>query len=220
MPCLGIYPWYSSYENSPSRCYLQFFSAFAPSSCPLYGSLYYLGLQSGRGECTLRWAIPRTWPWFWVLSIFDKLCSAWWISARPRSPSSSPSSFFIYNLTSRSQFNSTATNTTRRSSNETDESLIRTVILGCLGREITAAVSLVNCVASVVDYEGCSPEDTEVMVVVGTLLVVAKITRVQQASEGLVNKSCMCELLGFDTIHVVLYCSILIWFYVILFSVM
>ena len=94
--------------------------------------------------------------------------------------------------------------------NETDESLFRTVILGCLGREITAAVSLVNCVAFVVDYEGCSPEDTEVMVVVGTLLVVAKITWVQQASEGLVNKSCMCELLGFDTICVVLYCSILI----------
>jgi hypothetical protein len=61
-------------------------------------------------------------------------------------------------------------------------------------------VSLVNCVASVVDYEVCSPEDTEVMVVVGTLLVVAKITQVQQASESL----------GFDTIRVVLYCSILI----------
>ena len=57
---------------------------------------------------------------FESLSIFDKFCSAWWISARPRSPSSSPSSFFFYNLTSRSQFNSTATNTTRRSSNETE----------------------------------------------------------------------------------------------------
>jgi hypothetical protein len=71
-------------------------------------------------------------------------------------------------------------------------------------------VSMVNCVASVVDYEVCSPEDTEVMVVVGMLLLVAKITWVQQASESSVNKSCMCELLGFDTIRVVLYCSRLI----------
>jgi hypothetical protein len=69
---------------------------------------------------------------------------------------------------------------------------------------------MVNCVASVVDYEVCSPEDTEVMVVVGMLLLVAKITWVQQASESSVNKSCMCELLGFDTIRVVLYCSRLI----------
>jgi hypothetical protein len=122
---------------------------------------------------------------FESLSIFDKSCSAWWISARLRSPSSSPSSFFIYNLTSRSQFNSTATNTTRRPSNETDESLFRTVILGCLGREITVVVSLVNCVASVVYYEVCSPEDTEVMVVVGTLLLVAKITQVQPGWESL-----------------------------------
>ncbi|KAI0273189.1 hypothetical protein BGY98DRAFT_936350 [Russula aff. rugulosa BPL654] len=110
--------------------------------------------------------LPWVTVWTWRVYFAMGNSTAWWISARLRSPSSSPSSFFIYNLTSRSQFNSTATNTTRRSSNETDESLFRTVILGCLGREITVAVSLVNCVASVVDYEVCSPEDTEVMVVV------------------------------------------------------
>jgi hypothetical protein len=60
-------------------------------------------------------------------------------------------------------------------------------MLGCLGREVTAAVSVVDCVASVVDYEGRSLEDAEVMDVVGTLLGVAssririciRITRVR-----------------------------------------
>jgi hypothetical protein len=56
-----------------------------------------------------------------LLSPFDEFCSASWISARPRPSSSSSTSSFFYNLTSRSQFNSTATNTTlRRSSNDTD----------------------------------------------------------------------------------------------------
>ena len=48
-----------------------------------------------------------------LLSIFDEFRSARWIGARPSS-SSSPSSFFFYNLTSRSQSNLTATNTTLR----------------------------------------------------------------------------------------------------------
>jgi hypothetical protein len=46
-------------------------------------------------------------------------------------------------------------------------------MLGCLGREGTAAVSAVDCVASVADYEARHMEDEEVMDVVGTLLVVA-----------------------------------------------
>jgi hypothetical protein len=46
-------------------------------------------------------------------------------------------------------------------------------MLGCLGREVTAAVSVVDCVACVVDYEARSMEDAEVMDVVGTLLAVA-----------------------------------------------
>jgi hypothetical protein len=48
-------------------------------------------------------------------------------------------------------------------------------MLGCLGREVTAAaVSVVDCVASVADYEARpTEEDAEVMDVVVTLLVVA-----------------------------------------------
>ena len=60
-------------------------------------------------------------------------------------------------------------------------------MLGCLGREVTAAVSVVDYVASVVDYEARSMEDVEVMDVAGTLLAVAtsrtriciRITRVR-----------------------------------------
>ena len=60
-------------------------------------------------------------------------------------------------------------------------------MLGCLGREATVAVSVVDCVASVVDYEARPMEDTEVMDVVGMLLAVAtsrtriciRITRVR-----------------------------------------
>ena len=43
-------------------------------------------------------------------------------------------------------------------------------MLGCLGREVTATVvSLVDCVASVVDYETHPMEDAEVMYVEGTV---------------------------------------------------
>ena len=60
-------------------------------------------------------------------------------------------------------------------------------MLGCLGREATEVVSVVDCVAPVVDYEAPPMEDAEVMGVVGTLLAVAtsrtriciRITRVQ-----------------------------------------
>ena len=60
-------------------------------------------------------------------------------------------------------------------------------MLGCLDREVTAAVSVVDCAVSVVDYEVHPMEDVVVMDVVGTLLVVAtsrtriciRITRVQ-----------------------------------------
>jgi hypothetical protein len=66
-------------------------------------------------------------------------------------------------------------------------------MLDCLGREVTGAASVVDCVASVVDYEARPMEDAEVMdvvvvaVVVGMLLAVAtsrtriciRITRVR-----------------------------------------
>lgn len=60
-------------------------------------------------------------------------------------------------------------------------------MLGCLDREDTAAVSVVDCVASVVDYEARPMEDAVVMDVVGTLQAAAisrtriciRITRVR-----------------------------------------
>ena len=87
---------------------------------------------------------------FESLLIFDKLCSAWWISARPRSPSSSPSSFFFYNLTSRSQFNSTATNTTRRSSNETDASTWSALLTPPLLRSVSADIFTGQIIATLI----------------------------------------------------------------------
>ena len=87
---------------------------------------------------------------FESLSIFDKICSAWWISARPRSPSSSPSSFFFYNLTSRSQFNSTATNTTRRSSNETEASAWNALLAPPLLRSVSADIFTGQIIATLI----------------------------------------------------------------------
>ena len=60
-------------------------------------------------------------------------------------------------------------------------------MLGCLGREVTAVLSVVGCVAPVVDYGARPTEDAELMDVVDTLLVVAtsrtriciRITRVR-----------------------------------------
>jgi hypothetical protein len=87
---------------------------------------------------------------FESLSISDKLCSAWWISARPRSPSSSPSSFFFYNLTSRSQFNSTATDTTRRSSNGTEASAWSALLAPPLLRSVSADIFTGQIIATLI----------------------------------------------------------------------
>jgi hypothetical protein len=87
---------------------------------------------------------------FESVSIFDKVCSAWWISARPRSPSSSPSSFFFYNLTSRSQFNSTATNTTRPSSNETEASTWSALLAPPLLRSVSADIFTGQIIATLI----------------------------------------------------------------------
>ena len=46
-------------------------------------------------------------------------------------------------------------------------------MLDCLGREVTVAVTVVGCVASVVDCEARSMEDAELMDVVVTLLALA-----------------------------------------------
>lgn len=87
---------------------------------------------------------------FLIPSIFDKLCSAWWISARPRSPSSSPSSFFFYNLTSRSQFNLTTANTTRRSSNETEASAWSSLLAPPLLRSVSADIFTGQIIATLI----------------------------------------------------------------------
>lgn len=84
------------------------------------------------------------------LSNFDEIRSAWWISARPRSPSSSPSSFFFYNLTSRSQFNSTATNTTRRSSNDTDAPTWSGLLAHPLLRSVSADIFTGQIIATLI----------------------------------------------------------------------
>ena len=84
------------------------------------------------------------------LSIFDEISSAWWISARPRSPSSSPSSFFFYNLTSRAQFNSTATNTTRLSFNDTDTSTWSGLLAHPLLRSVSADIFTGQIIATLI----------------------------------------------------------------------
>ena len=88
---------------------------------------------------------------FESLSHFDDFCSAWWISARPRSSSSSSSSFFFYNLTSRSQFNSTATNTTLlRSSNDTDASALNALFAHPLLRSVSADIFTGQIIATLI----------------------------------------------------------------------
>lgn len=56
--------------------------------------------------------LPWVTVWTWRMYFAMGNSTAWWISARPRSPSSSSSSFFSYNLTIRSQANASATNAT------------------------------------------------------------------------------------------------------------
>ncbi|KAH9987162.1 hypothetical protein BJV74DRAFT_885714 [Russula compacta] len=77
--------------------------------------------------------------------------TAWWISARPRSSSSLSSSFFFYNLTSRSQFNSTATNTTLlRSSNDTDASTLNALLAHPLLRSVSADIFTGQIIATLI----------------------------------------------------------------------
>jgi len=85
------------------------------------------------------------------LSIFNEFYSAWWISARPRSSSSSPSSFFLYNLTSRSQINSTSTNTTlRRSFNDTEFPTLNALLAHPLLRSVSADIFTGQIIATLI----------------------------------------------------------------------
>jgi hypothetical protein len=84
------------------------------------------------------------------LSIFNEFYSAWWLSARPRSSPSSPSSFF-FNLTSRSQSNSTATNTTlRRSFNDTNLSTLDGLLAHPLLRSVSADIFTGQIIATLI----------------------------------------------------------------------
>jgi hypothetical protein len=87
------------------------------------------------------------------LFIFDKFYSAWWLSARPRASSSlsSSSSFFFYNLTSRSQANATATNTTlHRPSNDTDTSPLNSLLAHPLLRSVSADIFTGQIIATLI----------------------------------------------------------------------
>ena len=86
-----------------------------------------------------------------MVSLFDEFCSAWWISARPKSSSTSPSSFFFYNLTSRPRFNSTATNTTLyRSSNDTESSTLDGFLAHPLIRSVSADIFTGQIIATLI----------------------------------------------------------------------
>lgn len=88
---------------------------------------------------------------FDLLSIFDEFCSARWISARPMSSSSSPSSFFFFNLTSRPQSNSTATNATlRQPSNDTDSSTLDGLLAHPLLRSVSADIFTGQIIATLI----------------------------------------------------------------------
>src|SRR6266850_70589 len=86
-----------------------------------------------------------------LLSSFDEFRSASWISARPGPSSSSSTSSFFYNLTSRSQFNSTATNTTlRRSSNDTDSSTLDGLLAHPLLRTVSTDIFTGQIIATAI----------------------------------------------------------------------
>jgi hypothetical protein len=86
-----------------------------------------------------------------LLSPFDEFCSALWISARPGPPSSSSTSSFFYNLTSRSQSNSTATNTTlRRFSNDTDSSTLDGLLAHPLLRTVSTDIFTGQIIATAI----------------------------------------------------------------------
>jgi len=84
------------------------------------------------------------------LPIANQFCSAWWISARPRSLSS-PSSFFFYNLTTRPQANATATNATlRRPANDSDASSLNALFSHPLLRSVSADIFTGQIIATLI----------------------------------------------------------------------
>ena len=84
------------------------------------------------------------------LPLANQSYSAWWISARPRSSSLS-SSFFSYNLTTRSQANATATNATlRRPANDSDTPSLNTLLAHPLLRTVSADIFTGQIIATLI----------------------------------------------------------------------
>ncbi|KAH9962695.1 hypothetical protein BC827DRAFT_206711 [Russula dissimulans] len=95
--------------------------------------------------------LPWVTVWTWRMYFAMGNSTAWWISARPRSSSSSPSSFFLYNLTSRSQINSTSINSTlRHSSNDTDFPTLNALLAHPLLRSVSADIFTGQIIATLI----------------------------------------------------------------------
>jgi hypothetical protein len=84
------------------------------------------------------------------LPLADQFYSAWWISARPRSSSLS-SSFFSYNLTTRSQANATGINATlRRPANDSDTPSLSTLFAHPLLHTVSADIFTGQIIATLI----------------------------------------------------------------------
>ncbi|KAH9172209.1 hypothetical protein EDB89DRAFT_1851386 [Lactarius sanguifluus] len=95
--------------------------------------------------------LPWVTVWTWRMYFAMGNSTAWWISARPRSPSSSPSSFFSYNLTIRSQANATVTNATfPRSANDSDAPSLNALFAHPLLRTVSADIFTGQIIATLI----------------------------------------------------------------------
>ncbi|KAH8991685.1 hypothetical protein EDB92DRAFT_1797968 [Lactarius akahatsu] len=95
--------------------------------------------------------LPWVTVWTWRMYFAMGNSTAWWISARPRSPSSSSSSFFSYNLTIRSQANATATNATLSlSANDSDVPSLNALFAHPLLRTVSADIFTGQIIATLI----------------------------------------------------------------------
>ncbi|KAH8996103.1 hypothetical protein EDB86DRAFT_2804184 [Lactarius hatsudake] len=95
--------------------------------------------------------LPWVTVWTWRMYFAMGNSTAWWISARPRSPSSPSSSFFSYNLTIRSQANATATNATLpHSANDSDAPSLNALFAHPLLRTVSADIFTGQIIATLI----------------------------------------------------------------------
>ncbi|KAH9066911.1 hypothetical protein EDB87DRAFT_1721418 [Lactarius vividus] len=96
--------------------------------------------------------LPWVTVWTWRMYFAMGNSTAWWISARPRSPSSSSSSsFFSYNLTIRSQANATAIDATLfRSANDSDVPSLNALFAHPLLRTVSADIFTGQIIATLI----------------------------------------------------------------------